>query len=121
MSADIWLVDKDGEVLDFGYQMPMVQNISNVSYGNNFNLTYNLSPMLWQAGMPAWRDMQGMSAEVAGAIWDKVVVELITHPDRYEPMNPSNGWGSREQAIEVLSALVTACRAHPEAVIAASL
>jgi len=121
MSADIWLESKDGEPLDFGYQMPAVQNISNVTYGNHFNLTYNLSPMLWQAGMPAWRDMVGMSAAEAGAIWNNVVIEMVTHPDKYKPYNPKNGWGSYEQALEVLGALVTACRAHPEAVIAASL
>ena len=115
MSADIWLEDTDGSKLDFDYQMPAVQNIANVHYGNNFNLTYNLSPMLKAAGMPAWSDMIGMKAAEAGIIWDKVVIALVTHPDKYEPMNPTNGWGSREQAIEVLGALVTACRANPRA------
>jgi hypothetical protein len=40
---------------------------------------------------------------------------MVTHPDKYVPMNPVNGWGSYDQAIEVLGALVTACRANPEA------
>lgn len=115
MSADIWLEDEHGTQLDFNYQMPAVQNIANVSYGNNFNLTYNLTPMLAAAGMPSWKDMIGMNAGEAGIIWDQVIVELVTHPDKYIPMNPTNGWGSYDQAEEVLGALVTACRANPEA------
>ena len=115
MSADIWLEDAEGTPLEDDYVHPAVQNISNVAYGNNFNLTYNLSPMLKAAGMPPWKELKGMGAKEAGEIWDRTVIEMVTHPDKYIPMNPENGWGSYEQAIEVLGAMVTACRANPDA------
>jgi hypothetical protein len=115
MSADIWLEDEHGDALDFNYEWPAVQNIANVHYGNNFNLTYNLTPMLKAAGMPSWKEMIGMPTTEAGTIWDNVVIELGFNPEKYRVMNPANGWGSYEQAIEVLAALVKACRQYPEA------
>lgn len=115
MSADIWLEDQDGNQLVWDYPHAAVQNIANVNYGNNFNLTYNLTPMLMKAGMPHWSEMIGMGATLAGLKWCRVVLELHNNPDEYIAMNPANGWGSYDQAVAVLTALVDACIAHPEA------
>ena len=117
MSADIWLETPDGDRLDFDYQMPAVQNVSNVHYGNNFNLTYNLTPMLSAAGMPAWKEFIGQYASDAGDWWSFTLTELLAQPIKYKGMNPVNGWGSYDQAVEVLTALVIACREHPQAVV----
>ena len=122
MSADIWLIDPDtGEQVvtdpDPDAEMrAMVPYRSPASTDDtSFNLTYNLSRMLWGAGMPAWREFIGMNAAEAGLIWEATVTELERDPDLYRTLNPENGWGTYEQAVEVLSALAAACARHPSA------
>jgi hypothetical protein len=115
MSADIWLEDEQGRELDFGEEdAPLIRAPSSVG-NNHFNLTYNLSPMLKAAGMPAWRELIGMPTPAAEAIWMIVVDALIADPVRFKAMNPANGWGSYNDAVRVLSELVAACHAYPEA------
>lgn len=92
MSADVW------------YEAPACQACGGAGgSGGDFNLTYNLSPMLWGAGMPAWSDMIGLPAHEAAAIWEAVVDELKRDPDLYRTLNPPNGWGTYEQAVDTLS------------------
>lgn len=122
MSADIWL-EYDGETVvvddDLDAQMrsmvPMRSAASTDS--TTFNLTYNLSPMLWAAGMPTWSEFIGMKAADAGPIWRAVADELRRDPDKYRQFNPPNGWGTYEGAVEVISALAAACERHPTATV----
>lgn len=122
VSADIWL-EYDGEqvVIDDSPAAEMRSMVPMRSPGSvdstTFNLTYNLSPMLHAAGMPPWKDFLGLRAADAGRTWATVVAELRRDPQRYEAMNPENGWGSYEGAVEVLSALVQACERFPGATI----
>lgn len=117
MSADIWLEDTHGERLDFGMEdAPLIR--AHARTGNNeFNLTYNLTPMLRAAGMDPWKDFIGLSAQVAGRQWLHVLKTLNAYPTRFKAMNPENGWGSYDGAVEVLAALVDACIVYPDAVI----
>lgn len=117
MSADIWLEDERGNRLEFGEDEHIPMRAPGKVFGNAFNLTYNLTPMLLEAGMYPWKQMVGMAAADAGVIWNRVVIELLADPDKYRAMNPANGWGSRGDAIKVLSALVTACKANPDAIV----
>jgi len=115
MSADIWLEDADGNALDFGEDEIIPMRASSKGFGNAFNLTYNLTPMLAAAGMPPWREFIGMRATTAGLKWANVTRELIGDPDKYKAMNPANGWGDYDGAVKVLNALIDACIAHPDA------
>lgn len=117
MSADIWLEDAHGNALDFGDDELIPMRASAKVFGNAFNLTYNLSPMLWAAGMDKWSDIVGLPASVAGPHWAKVLDALVTDPERFKAMNPPNGWGTYDGAVEVLTALVDACADHPDAIV----
>jgi len=122
MSADIWLVyDEETVVVDDSFDAEMRSMVPMRSAGSvdstTFNLTYNLSPMLWGAGMPPWREFIGMRAGDAGPIWQAVADELRDDPGRYRELNPPNGWGDYEGAVEVISALAAACERHPDATV----
>lgn len=124
MSADIWLVDQKGNQLvvdedvdaELRSMVPMRQ--AGRTDSTSFNLTYNLTPMLGAAGMPPWGELVGLSCSEAGPIWYRVAQELQADPDRFRIYNPPNGWGSYEDALEVISALAVACMRFPSAVVA---
>lgn len=107
MSADIWL-EQDGEqiVVDDGLDAEMRSTVPRRESGyvdsTTFNLTYNLSPMLWAAGMPLWQELIGMRAKDAGKIWREVHRTLDADPIRFSKLNPANGWGTYEQAVRVI-------------------
>lgn len=126
MSADIWL-EYDGEAVvvdespeaEFRAMVPM-RSAAEID-DTTFNVTYNLSPMLWAAGMPEWATFIGMKAAEAGPIWRAVADELRRDPDKYKAMNPPNGWGTYEGAVRVISGLADACARHPDATVGGSL
>lgn len=65
--------------------------------------------------MPSWKELICKDASEAGAIWQVVVNALISDPVKFKAMNPENGWGSYDDAVRVLTALVVACHTYPEA------
>lgn len=121
MSADVWLQDENGDQIivtdsldaEMCDMIPMRSSAEVTT--TTFNLTYNLTPMLSHAGMPAWHEFMGMSASEAGPIWRKVHDQLVADPYGCRLLNPANGWGTYEQAIEVIGALARACDAYPDA------
>ena len=123
MSADIWLEDKHGEQITFSYDpdaalrnlIPM--RVAGEVTDNSFNLTYNLTPMLRHAGMPPWSDLVGMNAGEAGQVWRKTHDALHADPDGCRALNPDNGWGTYEQAVEVIGALAEVCEKYPDATV----
>lgn len=48
------------------------------------------------------------------------VTRMRTAPERYEAMNPPNGWGDHKTATEYLERLYEGCRRHPDAKIQVS-
>lgn len=125
MSADFWLEldDDEGTRLDDLASCP--DNCEAISYDSllvraaariephAWNLTYNLSPMIYAAGLPSWGEQLGQTAgDVAPAV-ARAVAELVGDRDRFEPMQPVNGWGTYLGAVEVLSAYSVALVKHP--------
>lgn len=122
MSADIWLeYGQERVVVDASLDAEMrgmVPMRSPASVDDTtFHLTYNLSPMLRAAGMPAWKSFIGMRAGEAGPTWQTVADTLRADPERFKAMNPPNGWGDYDGAVEVISALAAACAKHPDATV----
>jgi hypothetical protein len=105
MSADVWLV------VDTGGPEP-----AEVTEGRN--ITYNLSPMLREAGFPGHKAMQGAPASEAGGVYRSVAERLRSDPARYRLLNPSNGWGTYEIAVEFCDLMASDCAANPKAQIA---
>ena len=104
MSADWWFDSGDGL--------------------ESWNITYNLSPMLREAGW-VWPDgrvwsneyLDGAKAMDIGEKAMYVLRNLESDPEKYEAMNPSNGWGTYEALLEVWRDFVESIREHPEATI----
>lgn len=80
------------------------------------NLTYNLSPMLYEAGWE-WHGQEGKTAETLLPLAESVLSNLKETPDKYQEMNPPNGWGNYDQAVEFMEKLVRACRAYPQSIV----
>lgn len=86
-----------------------------------WNLTYNLSPMLRSAGFPGWGDVVGNDLSPAPCgrrvvpVFEKVLAELRANPEKYRAMNPPNGWGTYEQAVEVFADFIEKVKPHPDA------
>ena len=104
MSADLWLE------IDTGGNEP-------VEVSETRNVTYNLTPMLRAAGYPGHREMLGAPASEAGGVFRSVADKLRSDPGQFHAMNPPNGWGTYELAIEFCDLMAADCAGHPKAVI----
>jgi len=76
-------------------------------------ITYNLMPMFREAGWDhtlydGWTG--AMMLPVAQAALDA----LKKDPERFQALNPSNGWGSYSDSIWFFSRLVGACEQNPD-------
>jgi hypothetical protein len=79
------------------------------------NYTSNTACMWDKAGAPL-RDWDGRTARDVAPMLESAILDMTTHPAKYDVMNPANGWGSREGAIGFLAAILRACGEHPDAV-----
>lgn len=73
---------------------------SDEPYGAEVNITYNLSPMLAEAGF-TWASLKTMSAREAGHHTLAVLDEMAKDPKRWRAMDPPNGWGSYDDCLQV--------------------
>jgi len=78
------------------------------------NITYNIAPMwvvaLGGAGIRRFEGAPGV--EAAGPL-SEGVERMRADPATYRAMNPPNGWGNYEGALEYLDRLARACALHP--------
>jgi hypothetical protein len=109
MSADLWLE----------YTVPGEDEPSSVSESRN--VTYNLSPMFREAGYPGHKAMVGAPATEAGGVFRKVADLLEAYPERFKALNPPNGWGDYDLAVEFMRGMARDCALHPHGRLGASL
>lgn len=96
--------------------------IPDVEERPSWNVTYNLSPMLWDAGWQ-WPDgwtwstqyLEGVKAADIGEKAMYVLRNLEADPEKYRAMNPENGWGDYDGLVRVWRDFVEAIRKYPEA------
>jgi len=67
----------------------------------NLNITYNLTPMLRAAGLPAWEDLANRPAPEVGQIIRDVCDLMTKDPAKWRAMNPPNGWGTYDECVAV--------------------
>jgi hypothetical protein len=110
MSADYWLE------IDTGGLEPAVLTEP------NYNITYNLGPMLRAAGFPDWDALKGAPASEAAGMLDGVARKLRSDRERLEAeFTPQNRWGDWAGALEFVERFRDGCQAHPKATIGAWL
>lgn len=82
------------------------------------NITHNVSPMWTAAGCygPLYDDetWEGRLGKEALAVLRAGVIAMEDSPEKFREMNPPNGWGDYEGALEWLRAAVAACAKYPE-------
>lgn len=79
------------------------------------NMTSNVSGM-WRLASPetdGLAGLDGMLAEQAVGPLSQAVLKMRADPDAYLLMEPSNGWGSYDGAMEFMSRVLKFCRQHP--------
>lgn len=81
------------------------------------NYTYNVSNMYREAMGITLSDLHGMSATEAIDILHKGVTNMNNDPEKYKAMNPPNGWGDYEGALQFLTKILNACIENPNAYI----
>ena len=101
MSFSIWME------IDTGGRDPAV-------VAEDMGYTYNISPMLRAAGIHT-RDMNEKTGEELSPLLDLAISRMQLDPEKYEAMNPENGWGDYEGAVNCLRKILSACVRHPRA------
>jgi hypothetical protein len=90
-----------------------------------WNLTYNLAPMIYAAGrvIPVFKpgDPSRFADRLAGPgpagmlqVLQPILGELLEAPAVYRAMNPPNVWGSYDGLVEALADMVVRCREFGE-------
>ena len=102
-------------------------------------MTYNLAPMFHLAGFyEAMKNETGgtgaarevllgegcapharppMTGEELAPLVRQGLDDMIARPEAYRALNPKNGWGTYEGAVEFTRALLAACEKHPGATV----
>ncbi len=102
----------------------------NDPWQRSWNVTYNLNPMLREAGWTwpceghLFADTVWCADYIKGAraadIGEKamyVLRNLEAEPEKYRAMNPPNGWGSYDGLLTVWRDFVEAIRETPDAIL----
>lgn len=82
------------------------------------NATHNLVPMWKKAG--CYDALYMSEGKPAQDILDELVNGYITmklFKDEFEKINPENGWGTYEGALEFLKIIINGCLDYPNAII----
>ena len=97
-------------VIDTGGRVP-------ASVTEWLNPTYNLGPMFEAAlGSPLY-ELDGQLAAKAAPVLAQAIASMRLEPGRFEALNPPNGWGTYEDALEFLETFLSHCVAHPKATV----
>lgn len=79
----------------------------------SFNITHNVSPMWRKAGvyecLYKWHERK--ASEFIEPL-SKGLADMLTNPDEYRKLNPSNGWGHYEGAKNFLKGVLDCCAEH---------
>lgn len=80
--------------------------------GHSWNYTHNTSRMIYDVLREAsyslpeelswWGALNGMDREAGTVFLDMIVKGLEARPEKYQAMNPENGWGDYNGLLKVL-------------------
>jgi len=108
MSLDFYIYDKGrntGCVIELFHQ----------------NITHNVSPMWHKAGIynELYNSDKSKIKGITGLL-KMGLAKMKTDPEEYKKLNPPNGWGNYEHAIEFLEEVIKGCKEYPEAYVGIS-
>lgn len=81
------------------------------------NYTYNVSPMYYNSFNleEGLRGLHQMGCEDAIKHLNIAINKMESDPEKYRAMNPKNGWGDYEGALNFLKRIRKDCTKHPKA------
>jgi hypothetical protein len=121
MGHDISMRYKDQEIAPF-----KVVGEGNYVVGqedqSTLYITHNLSKMIYLAlesiGLKEIKSFgEWLNNSKASEIVESIRLmhdELVNNPQKYEPLNPENGWGSYSSLCAKIKMLLEACEKYPE-------
>ena len=106
MSLDFYLIAE----IDTGGVEPFI------AYLFEANATHNLTPMWSLAGVydALYMSHGKLAGEIRNTLLDGCR-KMIAEKAEFEKLNPSNGWGNYDCALEFLTKTAQACAEHPKA------
>lgn len=108
MSYDVYL----STTVDTGAVEPLTITVEEIG-----NYTFNVGGMWRKALGHSLLELNGQAAGDALPRLREAVAVMESNPDEYRAMNPANGWGSYEGALEFLTRLRDRCQEHPKTTI----
>lgn len=87
----------------------------------DLNYTHNVSPMWREAGCyDALYNSDGKRASETLEILNEAIKKMSQDPEKYRALNPSNGWGNYDSALQFLRDWRTSVENHPDMIIRVS-
>jgi hypothetical protein len=85
---------------------------------NNRGYTHNTNKMIRIAtdGSSPY-EWDGMLASEMAELSARAAAQIEMHQDRYDRLNPPNGWGNRDGLVKELRGIAEDCRAYPNAIV----
>jgi hypothetical protein len=81
------------------------------------NYTGNTNGMIREACGSSPSSWNGLPASEVATLAATAAKAMRDDPDRFDAMNPANGWGSRATLVPVLEKIAEGCRAAPKATV----
>lgn len=69
------------------------------------NITYNLHDMMVAAGVGVNEHLVGKTGAEVAMLITNALIDMHKDPEKYQKLNPPNGWGSYDCLIEALGKL----------------
>lgn len=79
------------------------------------NYTWNVAPMFMESVGSTPNDWDGKSAFDVATICARILRDFELDPEKFQRLNPENGWGSFEGAKAFIAKIKIACEAAPKA------
>ena len=84
------------------------------------NMTSNIAPMYYDAFGKDWKFINNQKCKDIIGFIEEAYLKMENNPDKYKAMNPSNGWGNYEGALEYLKSILKECEENPNCIISIS-
>ena len=105
--------------MSYDISLSIDTGIGNMSQVEDWNYTSNVAPMWREAGVDL-RELNGKAATLCAPLLSIAILEMERNPDKYQAMNPANGWGDSDGCLSLLTMIRDACLLHPMAVLEVS-
>ena len=100
--------------MSYDFDLSIDTGAGNRAYAYNASPTFNLSGMFaaaFEGGISA--TLKGKSAAEAAPLIRAALDKMLADPPAFKALNPPNGWGTYEGAIQFLQEFAQACAEHP--------